>query len=104
LENAIERACVTALDGTIRPKNLPPELLEPDKAGAASTFQINLERPLNELLRDATRNIEQQYIRKSMEKSYGNVGRCAKLCGLSRRSVSAKIAEYNINKAAFKGA
>jgi DNA-binding NtrC family response regulator len=104
LENAIERACVTALDGTIRPKNLPPELLEPDRPASNSLFQIDLERPLSELLREATRNIEQQYIRKALEKSYGNVGRCAKLSGLSRRSVSAKIAEYNINKAAFKGA
>jgi DNA-binding NtrC family response regulator len=47
-------------------------------------------------------DIEQQYIRKALEKSHGNVGRCAKICGLSRRSISAKIAEYDINKACFK--
>jgi DNA-binding NtrC family response regulator len=104
LENAIERACVTALDGTIRPKNLPPELWEPNKSATNSAVQIDLERPLTELLRDATTNIEQQYIRKALEKSYGNVGRCAQICGLSRRSISAKIAEYNINKGPFKGA
>jgi DNA-binding NtrC family response regulator len=103
LENAIERACVTALDGTIRPKNLPPELVEPDKSAGGPTVHIDLDRPLTQLLQEATRNIEQQYIRKALEKCYGNVGRCAQICGLSRRSISAKIAEYNINKAPFKG-
>ena len=32
----------------------------------------------------------------------GNVGRCAKICGLSRRSITAKIAEYKFDKTAFK--
>jgi two-component system NtrC family response regulator len=57
---------------------------------------------LPDLLRDMTADIEQQYIRKALKKSHGNIGRCAQICGLSRRSISAKIAEYNINKAVFK--
>ena len=44
-----------------------------------------------------------EHIRKALEKTHGNVGHCAKICGLSRRSISAKIAEYNINKSTFKG-
>ena len=32
----------------------------------------------------------------------GNVGRCAKICGLSRRSISSKIAEYDIKKDEWK--
>jgi two-component system NtrC family response regulator len=47
-------------------------------------------------------DIEQQYIRKALKRSHGNIGRCAKICGLSRRSISAKIAEYKINKLVFK--
>ena len=39
---------------------------------------------------------------RALKKSRGNVGRCARICGLSRRSISAKIAEYKINKEAFK--
>jgi DNA-binding NtrC family response regulator len=100
LENAIERACVTTLNGTVQPENLPPQVLEP--ATASAPLEIDMNRPLGDLLRDATVNIEQQYIRKALEQSNGNVGRCAKICGLSRRSISAKIAEYNINKATFK--
>ena len=38
----------------------------------------------------------------ALEKSRGNVGRCADLCGLSRRSVSGKISQYTIDKYPFK--
>ena len=50
----------------------------------------------------ATEQIERQYILKALEKSRGNVGRCAELCGLSRRSVSGKISQYEIDKYPFK--
>jgi len=100
LENAIERASVTSRDDTIRPENLPPDIMAP--ASAKMPFNIDLERPLPDLLRDLTADIEQQYLRKALKKSHGNIGRCAKICGLSRRSISAKIAEYKINKTAFK--
>jgi DNA-binding NtrC family response regulator len=100
LENSIERACVTSRDNIIQVENLPTELVNP--ATSKLPFQIDLDRPLPELLREAVANIEQQYIRKALRKTRGNVGRCARICGLSRRSISAKIAEYNLKKEAFK--
>jgi DNA-binding NtrC family response regulator len=100
LENAIERACVTSRDNWIRPENLPGELTNP--ATPKLPFHIDLDRPLPWLLREATANIEQQYIRKALKKTRGNVGRCAKICGLSRRSITAKITEYKIDKGGFK--
>jgi len=100
LENAIERACVTSREDIIRPENLPPEVLQPK--AAKTPFRIDLERPLPQLLVEMTQDVERQYIRKAIKKSHGNIGRCARICGLSRRSISAKIAEYRIDKAAFK--
>src|SRR5262245_37530162 len=100
LENAIERACVTSRENVILPENLPAELSAP--ASPRTPFHIDLNRPLPDLLREAVANIEQQYIRKALKKTHGNVGRCAKLCGLSRRSITNKIVEYNINRACFK--
>jgi DNA-binding NtrC family response regulator len=100
LENAIERACVTARDAVILPENLPPDLLAPPPA--RSPLHIDLSKPLPDLLREITTSVEQQYIRKALKKTRGNVGRCAKLCGLSRRSMTGKIAEYGIDKGLFK--
>jgi DNA-binding NtrC family response regulator len=100
LENALERACVTTFGGAIQPENLPAEVMTPSKPKLP--YDIDLNRSLSDLLRDVCAALEEQYIRKALEKSHGNVGRCAKICGLSRRSISAKIAEYGINKSMFK--
>jgi DNA-binding NtrC family response regulator len=100
LENAIERACVTSMNGTIQMENLPSELTNP--SSPKLPFAIDLDRPLPDLLREVCMDVEQQYIRKALEKSHGHVGRCAKMCGLSRRTLSARIAGFQINKAVFK--
>jgi DNA-binding NtrC family response regulator len=102
LENVIERACVTSSDNVIGPENLPPEIVHPP--APRFPFPIDLERQLPELLREITAHVEHQYIRKALKKARGNVGRCAKICGLSRRSITAKIAEYKLDKKAFKEA
>jgi len=100
LENVIERACVTSRDNLIDVSNLPSELAAP--VPQKLPFHVDLDRPLPDLLREATANIEQQYLRKALKKARGNVVRAAKICGLSRRSVTAKIAEYGIDRTAFK--
>jgi DNA-binding NtrC family response regulator len=100
LENAIEHACVTARDGIIRPENLPPELSRP--SAPQVPFQVDLTRPLPEQLAELTSGFEQRYLRRALKKTRGHVGRCAKISGLSRRSVTEKIAQYKIDKTIFK--
>jgi DNA-binding NtrC family response regulator len=102
LENAIERACVTSRDGIIQVENLPPELSAPP--AARLPLDVDLNRQLPDLLRDTLAEVEKQYIRKALRKTRGNVGRCARICGLSRRSLTYKIAEYGIDRKAFRDA
>src|SRR5437764_4824676 len=73
LENVIERACVTSRDNLIDVSNLPTELAAP--APQKLPFHVDLDRPLPDLLREATANIEQQYLRKALKKARGNVVR-----------------------------
>jgi DNA-binding NtrC family response regulator len=100
LENVIERACVTSRDNVIEVENLPANLLNP--AAPRLPFHIDLKTPLPDVLHKAVAKIEQQYLAKALRKARGNVSRCAKICGLSRRSVTAKIGEYHLDKTAFK--
>jgi DNA-binding NtrC family response regulator len=100
LENAIERACVTARDGVIRPANLPPDLVT--KSDKKNPFHVDLARPLPEQLSELTATFEQRYLRKALKKTRGHVGKCAKISGLSRRSISDKLNQYKIDKGAFK--
>jgi DNA-binding NtrC family response regulator len=100
LENAIERACVTARGPAIQLADLPADVVSPKAAPAARA--IDLSKKLPDLLRETVADLEKQYLRRAMKKSRGNIGRCAKICGLSRRSISAKLSEYKIDKEEFK--
>jgi two-component system response regulator AtoC len=103
LENAIERACITCRDGTIRAANLPPELAD-GGSSAATPFKVDLSRPLVEQIAALTAAVEENYLRAALHQTRGHVGNCAQLSGLSRRSVTEKIAQYKIDKAPFKHA
>jgi DNA-binding NtrC family response regulator len=99
LENAVERACVTAWGGVIRPEDLPPE---PDfQQGTWPAEQIDLGRPLKELLSEAARELERRYLRKALERARGHVGRCARLAGVSERWVTLKLAEHHLDRRQF---
>jgi DNA-binding NtrC family response regulator len=100
LENAMERACVTARDGEIKPENLPGDIVA--KKGRRGSLHVDLARPLAEQLGELTSSFEERYLRKALRKCRGHVGRCAKVSGLSRRSISAKIAHYKIDTSAYK--
>jgi DNA-binding NtrC family response regulator len=96
LENAIERSCVSAWSGPILPEHLPAEIRHSPMG--VPHFHIDLDRPLPEQLRELAVAVEQHYLRKALRKSQGRIGRCAEICGLSRRSVTTKLRDYNIPK------
>ena len=100
LENTIERACVTTRGQVIPLTSLPPEILYPPTP--TLPFEVTLDRPLPELVRDIVATVEQEYLRKALVKTQGNVSRGARVCGLSRRCMTAKMAEYKLDKAVFK--
>jgi len=100
LENAIERACVTSRGPAIELDDLPPEVLGGQPRRWVPRVDIN--RPLTELLQEATVALERAYLERVLKKTRGHVGRCARITGLSRRSISAKLTEYQIDKNEFK--
>ncbi|MCI0461565.1 MAG: sigma-54 dependent transcriptional regulator [Gemmataceae bacterium] len=99
LVNVVERACVIARGESIEPVHLPPELSQPPRVRVP--YKVDLNRPLPEVVRTVTASVEKQYIEKALEKTGGNVSRSAEICGLSRRSLTTKIAEYRIDKKAL---
>jgi DNA-binding NtrC family response regulator len=101
LENAIERACVTARGEKIDPDDLPLDGLR--SSVESNGVKVDLTRPLPDLVREMTTGLETQYLKRALRKCRGHVGRCARLAGLSRRSISAKLTEYGIDKGVFKG-
>jgi DNA-binding NtrC family response regulator len=101
LENAIERAVITARNGVITPASLPPEIRKQTSPNR-SLLQVDLSRHLPDQLSEITAAFEKRYLRKALKKTRGHVGRCARITGLSRRSITDKIAQHQINKEEFK--
>jgi DNA-binding NtrC family response regulator len=73
-----------------------------NRPAATSPFSIDLSKTLSEHLDEAIAQIEIEYIGKALERTQGHIGRCAQICGLSRRSITAKMAEYHLDKSTFK--
>jgi DNA-binding NtrC family response regulator len=100
LENAIERACITASGEVLRPEDLPAEVLR--LRAERPQVEIDLSRPLVEQIAETQAALEECYLRTALRKARGNISRAAALCGLSRRSVARKLLAYRIDKACFK--
>ena len=101
LENAVERAAVTTVGDVIHPEKLPAQVLDATDLESPRPT-INLEKPLLEFLRDADETLEREYLIRALERARGHVGRCAEICGISRRSLSTKFAQYDLDKTHFR--
>ncbi len=101
LENAIERACITARDGEIRIKDLPSDVGR-RMDGQKHPFQVDLARPLPDQVAELVAAFEKRYLLRALRKTRGHVGKCAEITGLSRRSITEKISQYAIDKDEFK--
>ena len=102
LENAIERACVTARDGVDPRRRTCRRTWAAGPRGSKSPFQVDLTRKLPEQLAEMMAAFEKRYIRRALRRTRGHVGKCAKITGLSRRSITDKISQYGIDKQEFK--
>lgn len=99
LENAMERACLTARDSIIDVGNLHLDGL---RSISKQTLPVDLSRTLTDQLTELTESFEKRYLRRALKRTRGHVGKCAKITGLSRRSITDKLAQHGINKCEFK--
>ena len=94
LENVIERALVMAGGRTMELADLPP------------AFQVQVQTcPLvaeddTLSIKEATRRLEKDFIRRALEKTGGNRTRAAKLLEISHPALLYKMKEYGLNTAA----
>ncbi|WP_435019405.1 sigma-54-dependent transcriptional regulator [Tundrisphaera sp. TA3] len=102
LENAI-KAAVAMADGTVIHRDSLPATVAP-REGKSSTPAglIDIERPLLELTGDLVSRVERDYFTRLLAYYKGNVARCAKHSGLSRRSVTQKLQKYELDRTQFK--
>ncbi|MFW5920636.1 MAG: sigma-54-dependent transcriptional regulator [Polyangiales bacterium] len=90
LENVIERAVVLADGDVIEAGDLPDRLREPTDPVAATLASGDLS------IKKTSRYIEEQLIRKALDKTAGNRTQAAKLLEISHRALLYKIKDYGI--------
>ncbi len=105
LENAI-KAAVALAAGTVIHRDDLPATVAPRVLTAPSTAHplIDIQRPLPELTDDLIGCVEKDYFTRILARHKGNVARCAKHAGLSRRSVTQKLQKYELDRLRFKDA
>jgi DNA-binding NtrC family response regulator len=102
LENAI-RAGVALADGSVLQREDLPEWVAPRTVETARRDSLlDIERALPDLTTDLIGRIEREYFIKLLSHHNGNVARCARHSGLSRRSVTQKLQKYGLKRSQFK--
>ena len=97
------KAAVAMADGTVIHRDALPATVAPRKGKAgASSSPIDIERPLPELTGHLVSQVERDYFTRLLAYYKGNVARCAKHSGLSRRSVTQKLQKYELDRTRFK--
>ncbi|MFO0952149.1 MAG: sigma-54 dependent transcriptional regulator [Isosphaeraceae bacterium] len=104
LENAIKAAVAMAVGTVVRRDALPPTVAPRTKRPAHTGSPIDIERPLPDLTGDLIGQVEREYFVQLLARYRGNVARCAKHSGLSRRSVTQKLQKYDLDRNRFKDA
>jgi two-component system NtrC family response regulator len=93
LENVMERAVILCAHNTITPQDLPAEL-----APAATDSRLEIDRfiPLDTPLPEALDAIEEQMIRRALEKSGQVQVRAAELLGITKSLLQYKLKKYHL--------
>jgi DNA-binding NtrC family response regulator len=102
LENAI-KAAVALADGSILHRDDLPETVAPRTVHAPRHKSLlDVDRALPDLTLDLIGRVEREYFVRLLAQYKGNVARCARHSGLSRRSVTQKLQKYGLERKAFK--
>jgi DNA-binding NtrC family response regulator len=87
LENVVHRAVVLARGPVIQLKDVPLDV--------AMTETSRLEEAAATPLREACDHFERQYVLRVLERVHWNVSRAARLLGVHRNTILAKLASWN---------
>jgi DNA-binding NtrC family response regulator len=103
LENAI-KAAVAMAEGTVIHRDALPATVAPRARRPPNNHHpfIDIEKPLPDLTNDLIGRVERDYFTQLLARYKGNVARCAKHSGLSRRSVTQKLQKYELDRTRFK--
>jgi len=102
LENAIKAGIALADGSVLRRDDLPESVAPRTEPPSHARSLLDIERSLPDLTCDLIGQVEREYFVRLLSQYHGNVARCARHSGLSRRSVTQKLQKYGLERAKFK--
>jgi two-component system, NtrC family, response regulator AtoC len=97
LENAVERAVLLCEGSVIEPDGLP-ERIWTSRSRGSRIDPLGVPLAIEDLsLKQATRELEERFIRAALRRTKGNRTRAAELLGISHRGLLYKVKEYAID-------
>lgn len=100
LEDVVELLAVTAAGDEIQPDDLPPRLA--NIRDEERLLHCDFDRKLPDISRELRARVENLYLRQVLARYGGRVEASANHCHISRRALSAKMLQYDIDKRAYK--
>ena len=101
LRNVIERAAIVAGEGEIQLRHLPGVLASaPERASSQNSTEDSLKLPVGHSMRE----VEEAYIRLTLQHTHNNRRRAAAILGLCLRTLHNKLRLYEGQKARAAGA
>jgi len=102
LENAIKAGIALADGSLLRRDDLPESVAPRTNPTSSAASLLDIERTLPGLTLELIGQVEREYFVRVLSQFHGNVAKCARHSGLSRRSVTQKLQKYGLERAAFK--
>ncbi|MDR2862129.1 MAG: sigma-54 dependent transcriptional regulator [Syntrophobacterales bacterium] len=102
LDNMIERLILMAKDNRIDAADIPEEIRYSMEISPLSPEALS-EKPLKNLVKDHTEDVERQLIIKILEECGQNVTKTAQQLGCSRKGLQLKMIKYGLRKDALTG-
>ena len=102
LENAIKAAVAMADGSIIHAEALPAAISGRGSQNRTSASLVDIDRPLPDVTDELVRQVEREYFGQLLARYRGNVARCARHAGLSRRSVTQKLLRHGLDRTLFK--
>ena len=102
LRNAIEHAVILAVEGMIRPEDLPDAIRETMGEPSRTSKIATSTRPFREVKREVVEGFEAAYLGQLLERHRGNVTAAAHQAGMLRSALQRLLRKYGLKSVEFR--
>jgi DNA-binding NtrC family response regulator len=102
LENLLERAFILETSDVLTPENFPHEVFATGSESGVQQVTFARTGTLSDVRRQATEDVERQYLRQQLAANYGRIDATAEEAGITPRQLHKLMTKYGLKKEDFR--